>query len=64
MTPEREDELMAFLRKVAATLENPTYDTKRRVLEMLEVRVDVISREKVKVSGVISPDGLIVDITP
>jgi site-specific DNA recombinase len=64
MTPEREDELMAFLRKVAATLENPTFETKRRVMEMLEVRVDVISREKIKVSGVISPDGSIVDITP
>jgi hypothetical protein len=33
-------------------------------MEMLEVRVDVINREKVKMSGVISPEGSIVDITP
>ena len=64
ISPEREQALREFAWMVATTLEDPAFETKRRVMEMLEVRVDVIDREKVKVSGVISPDGSIVNIAP
>ena len=49
-------------KQVAGAMGELPFETKRRVLELIQLRVDVISRTQVKLSGVIS-DGLIVDIS-
>ena len=64
MTPDEEEELLAFADQVSARLlHNPSFEQKRRILEIIDLRVDVFNRDKVKISGCITPDGLIVNIS-
>ena len=63
ITPEQEIELVEFANQVGDQLENMPFDQKRRLLELMELRIDVISRDQVTISGVIS-DGLIVNLSP
>ncbi len=64
ITPEEEKELLEFADQVGARLLiNPTYEQKRRILEIIDLRVEILSRDKVKLSGCITPDVLIVNIS-
>jgi len=62
ITTDEEKELLEFADELKIRLDNPTFEQKRRVLELLDLRIDVICREKVKLSGVIG-DGLIVNLS-
>lgn len=63
ITVDEENELLEFAEQLQIRLHNPSFEQKRRVLELLDLRVDVICRDKVKLSGVIG-DGLIVNLSP
>jgi hypothetical protein len=62
ITEDEESELLAFAEEIRGRLENPTFEPKRRVLELLDPRIDVICRDQVKLSGIIG-DGLIVNLS-
>lgn len=62
LTLDQQEQLTEFAYRLHENLCNFTQADKRRVLEMLELRVDVITRDQVKISGIIS-DGLVVDIS-
>jgi len=62
ITEDEESELLEFAEELRVRLENPTFEQKRRVLELLDLRIDVICRDKVKLSGIIG-DGLIVNLS-
>ena len=62
ITEDEENELLEFAEEIRVRLENPTFEQKRRVLELLDLRIDVICRDKVKLSGIIG-DGLIVNLS-
>ena len=62
ITPEQELELTELASQVGQNMDVLEFEEKRRLLELLELRVDVISREQIKLSGVIS-EGLIVDLS-
>jgi site-specific DNA recombinase len=62
ITEDEESELLAFAEEIRGRLENPTFEQKRRVLELLDLRIDVICRDQVKLSGIIG-DGLIVNLS-
>jgi hypothetical protein len=62
ITPDQEAELVGFARQMKGRLNDLTFEHKRRILELIHLRVDVISRTKVKLTGVISSEGLIVDL--
>jgi hypothetical protein len=59
---EQEAELERFAEEVKGYLGVLTFDMKRRVLELMKLRVDVISRTQVKLTGIISSEGLFVEI--
>jgi site-specific DNA recombinase len=63
ITPDQEAELIRFAQEMRETLGELTFENKRRVLELVRLRVDVISRTQVEISGVISPEGLVVDLS-
>jgi hypothetical protein len=44
-------------------LEAPTFEQKRRVLELIDLRIEVLNRETVKLSGSIT-DVLFVNLLP
>jgi len=61
--PSRADEdgLVQFAERIQASLQDVDFETKRRVLELLQVRVDVISQKEVKLSALLpfSKDALV-----
>lgn len=64
VTPEQELELVEFARQISEKVDNATDETKRRIFDILQLRVDVIDPTHVKVSGVLcDPDGQIVDLS-
>ncbi|MCA9241311.1 MAG: recombinase family protein, partial [Planctomycetales bacterium] len=54
-TQEQEVAIAQFADEIKEPLKDLTFENKRRVLELIKLRVDVISRDQVKLSGVISP---------
>jgi len=64
IAPECEQAILELASQVREGLENANFETKRRLMEILEVRVDVIDKEHFKLSGVISAEGLIVSLSP
>lgn len=64
VTPEQELELVEFARQISEKVDNATDETKRRIFDILQLRVDVIDPTHVKVSGLLcDPDGQIVDLS-
>lgn len=63
MTAQREQTLLELADRVRDNLTNADFKTKRRLLELLEIRVDVIDKEHCKLSGLISAEGLIVSLS-
>jgi hypothetical protein len=63
ITADQEEELMRFAEQMRGTLADLTFENKRRILELVRLRVDVISRTQVKLSGIISSEGLFVDLS-
>jgi site-specific DNA recombinase len=51
ITVDEEVELIEFAKDIKARLESPTFEQKRRVLELINLRIDVLTRETVKLSG-------------
>lgn len=64
VTPDQEAALMEFVQQIGEALDDLNFERKRRVLEILRTRVDVISRTQVRLSGVLSAEGLTVELTP
>ena len=64
ITPDQEAELIGFARQMKDRLNDLTFEHKRRILELIHLRVDVLHRTRVKLTGVISSEGLIVDLEP
>jgi hypothetical protein len=62
ITPDQEAELVGFARQMRDKLSDLTFEDKRRILKLIRLRVDVPSRTKVKLTGVISSEGLIVEL--
>ncbi|MBU0495295.1 MAG: recombinase family protein [Chloroflexi bacterium] len=62
ITREQELEITRLAEEMGEVLDELTFETKRRILELLKLRVDVISRTRVMISGVISK-GLFVDLS-
>jgi hypothetical protein len=62
ISPEEESKLLEFADQIRARLVDPTFDQKRRVLESIDLRIDVLSRDRIKLCGAIT-DGLIVDLS-
>jgi site-specific DNA recombinase len=60
ITEDQEQAVLALGRQVRCALDDVPFDDKRRMLELLRIRVDVIDRRTIKISGVIS-DGSIVE---
>lgn len=54
ITPELENELKAIAENVAVAMPAMTFEERRRVLDMLRIRIDVIDKDNVKVSGFVS----------
>ncbi len=48
-----EEGLIQFAERIQASLEDVDFETKRRVLELLQVRVDVVSPKEVKLSALL-----------
>jgi site-specific DNA recombinase len=63
ITLEQESEIVNFARQMQEALNDLTFEKKRRILELIQLRVDVISRTRVKLTGVISSEGLFVDLS-
>jgi len=63
ITPEQEAELIRFAEEMSESLIDLSFENKRRVLKLIRLRVNVISRTQVKISGVISSEGLLVDLS-
>lgn len=63
VTPGQEAELISFAQEMRDTLGDLSFENKRRVLELIRLRVDVLSRTQVRISGVISSKGLVVDVS-
>lgn len=63
ITPERQQTIIELARQVREGLDNATFETKRHLLEILNVRIDVIDREHFKISGLMSEEGLIVTLS-
>jgi site-specific DNA recombinase len=63
ITEDHEKELLAFAARMRETLTDLTFEEKRRVLELVRLRVDVLSRTQVRISGVIDPQGSIVELS-
>jgi len=53
LTAEEEESLVEFSRKLSVSLEHIDFDMKRRILELLNVRIDVISTKRVKLSAIV-----------
>lgn len=64
ITPDQEKALLQFADQVKESIGELDFDKKRRVLEILRIRVDVITRTRIKLTGIISIEGLFVDIAP
>ncbi len=62
ITVEEEVELLEFAEEIRARLEAPTIEQKRRILELIDLRIEVLSREKIKLSGAIT-DVLFVNLS-
>ena len=62
ITPDQEAELIGFARQMKDRLNDLTFEHKRRILELIHLRVDVVHRTRVKLTGVISSAGLIADL--
>lgn len=62
ITPDQEAEIDQFADELKDSFQEVTFEGKRRVLELMKLRIDVISRSRVRLTGVISSDGLFVDI--
>lgn len=63
ITPDEEAELIQFAEEMRGSLGDLSFENKRRILKLIRLRVDVISRAQVKISGVISSEGLFVDLS-
>ncbi|MBN1584070.1 MAG: recombinase family protein, partial [Anaerolineae bacterium] len=63
VTPEAEQELLSFAKQMAKAVICVKFQDKRRICELLQLRVDVIHREKVKLTGMLPAEGLIVDLS-
>jgi site-specific DNA recombinase len=63
ITPDQEAELIRFVQEMRGTLGDLSFKNKRRILELIRLRVDVISRTQVRISGIISSEGLFVDLS-
>ena len=63
ITPEQELKVEEFAMRVGEALGEQTHEEKRRILELIDARVDLLSPTEVKLSGMIS-DGLIVELSP
>jgi site-specific DNA recombinase len=61
-TFEEEDELIKFAEEIRFRLESPTFEQKRRILELIDIRIDVLDRETIKLGGSIS-DVLVVNLS-
>ncbi len=59
ITEDQERAILAFSEQVRLALGDVSFEEKRRVLELLNIRVDVIDHQTVKISGIIT-DGSIV----
>jgi len=55
LTPKQEEEILAFAKRVSEGLTNASFEEKRRILELIDLRVDVIDDQTVKLSGIVAP---------
>ena len=62
MALEQEEEIIAFVQGIQTGLAGATFEDKRRILELIELRVDIIDQQRMKLSAIVSP-GAIVDTT-
>jgi len=61
ISAEQEEEMVAFAGQIAQGLDKVSFEEQRRILELIQLRVDVIDQKHLKVSGLIMPPGPIVD---
>jgi len=58
---EQEEEMVAFAGQIAQGLGKVSFEEQRRILELIQLRVDVIDHKHIKISGLLMPSGPIVD---
>jgi hypothetical protein len=60
ITPEKQDFLLDFAATIRRSIQDLSFEEKRNILQMLTIRVDVLSKSVVKISGLLTfPDDVL-----